>query len=169
MWLSTHRRPGMTQLAGKKIHLGVEKAGIYYLMHMWLMLLIRSGATAHLRPRRFFGKLPAHWIRIRSRLIIGIDLFRERIHISDLDLDFSPFCTVVRFLFFFLSVWADAPAYGIRVRSRQVRQPTGSLDHMSETNDAHVTRWRHASRGIAVLSADCSPNTSVAVVHSLFR
>lgn len=26
---------------------------------------------------------------------------------------------------------------------------------MSETNDAHVTRWRHASRGIAVLNADC--------------
>lgn len=40
---------------------------------------------------------------------------------------------------------------------------------MSETNDAHVTRWRHGSRGIAVLSADCSPNTlaAVALVHSI--
>ncbi|KYQ54263.1 hypothetical protein ALC60_06807 [Trachymyrmex zeteki] len=47
----------------------------------------------------------------------------------------------------------------VRVRSGQVRQPTGSLDHMSETNDAHVTRWRHGSRRIAVLSADYSPNT----------
>lgn len=51
----------------------------------------------------------------------------------------------------------------------QVRQPTGSLDHMSETNDAHVTRWRHGSRGIAVLNADCSPNTLAAfvLVHSI--
>jgi len=50
------------------------------------------------------------------------------------------------------------------VRSRQVRQPTGSLDHMSETNDAHVTRWRHGSRGIAVLNVDCGPNTLAAIV-----
>lgn len=51
----------------------------------------------------------------------------------------------------------------------QVRQATGSLDHMSETNDAHVTRWRHGSRGIAVLNADCSPNTLAAfvLVHSI--
>lgn len=55
--------------------------------------------------------------------------------------------------------WSTA-VRGIRgVRSRQVRQPTGSLDHMSETNDAHVTRWRHGSRGIAVLNVDCCPNT----------
>ncbi|KYM78988.1 hypothetical protein ALC53_10542 [Atta colombica] len=52
-------------------------------------------------------------------------------------------------------------------RSGQVRQPTGSLDHMSETNDAHVTRWRHGSRGIAVLSADYSPNASTAVAFVL--
>lgn len=46
---------------------------------------------------------------------------------------------------------------------------TDSLDHMSETNDAHVTRWRHGSRGIAVLNADCSPNTLAAfvLVHSI--
>jgi len=48
------------------------------------------------------------------------------------------------------------------VRSRQVRQPTGSLDHMSETNDAHVTRWRHGSRRIAVLNVDYCPNTLAA-------
>lgn len=56
---------------------------------------------------------------------------------------------------------------GVCVRSGQVRQPTGSLDHMSETNDAHVTRWRHGSRGIAVLSADCSPNISAVVTFVL--
>lgn len=56
---------------------------------------------------------------------------------------------------------------GVRIRSGQVRQPTGSLDHMSETNDAHVTRWRHGSRGIAVLSADYSPNASAAVAFVL--
>jgi len=38
---------------------------------------------------------------------------------------------------------------------------------MSETNDAHVTRWRHGSRGIAALSADCSPNTSAAITFVL--
>lgn len=61
----------------------------------------------------------------------------------------------------------SAAMCGVRVRSGQVRQPTGSLDHMSETNDAHVTRWRHGSRGIAVLSVDCSPNTSAAVAFVL--
>ncbi|KYN31511.1 hypothetical protein ALC56_14392 [Trachymyrmex septentrionalis] len=48
---------------------------------MWLMLLIRNGTSAS--------------IRIRSRLIIGINLFRERIHLSIrgiavLSADYSP-------------------------------------------------------------------------------
>lgn len=117
-------------------------------------------------PRWFFGKLPAHWIRIRSSLIIGIDLFRERIHLR------SSIQIPARSLRYPPPRGPIAIDGGTRRTCKkltQVRQPTGSLDHMSETNDAHVTRWRHGSRGIAVLNADCSPNTLAAfvLVHSI--
>lgn len=64
----------MMQRASKKIVPG--KSRNLFDADMWLTLLIRNGTSAC----RFFGKLP-HSIRIRSRLIIGINLFRERIHL----------------------------------------------------------------------------------------
>lgn len=139
------------QLASKKIVSG--KSRNLFDADIWLMLLIRN--------IRAIDSL-ANYRRIRYGFDRGLS--SESIcfaSVSIFDLDLDPRALARSDSLLRRAGRRRCAAY-VRVRNGQVRQPTGSLDHMSETNDAHVTRWRHGSRGIAVLSADCSPNTSAA-------
>lgn len=115
---------------------------------MWLTLLIHPRVDSFANYRIRYGF---------DRGLSSESICFASVSISDLDLDSRARARASE-----RSAALGGDARRIHVRSGQVRQPTGSLDHMSETNDAHVTRWRHGARGIAVLSADCSPNTSAA-------